>query len=565
MAKGARSRSRGTWPHNPRRTLVAGSVVFAGVAVAGAALGQYQAQDQNQAQTPTEKQAPLSSSSLFRPSLEDARTTPSFRRNAKPSPRARSEVERRPVGQIPTYNFPSGAGSTGFISSNVPPTTPSTASPSSSPTDAQPTGDLVPVPVTTEEPVPADETVVIEPPPGDELAPPAVIVRKRKRVDLTDPYDPLGIRAGAFILRPAVELTGGFNSNPSQATSPDPNSMFIVAPELRVQSDWSRHELRADLRGSYTAFPGLHESPSPDRPLIDAKVDGRIDVSHQTRIELQGRFRLSTEDPNSPNLPAGLQVLPISIAGGVSAGVAHAFNRFELGLKGSYDRIIYAPSHLTDGEVISNDDRNYDQYGLKLRGAYELMPGVKPFVELGGDTRIHDLPVDSAGFRRDSVAAVASVGSTMEFSRQLTGAVSIGYAQRNYQDPNLTDLVGIVADGLLIWEATPLTKVTLTARSTVEESTLAGVSGVLQRDFGIQIDHSFRRWLIGTLKFGYGNSDYVGSTRDDQRWLVGGQLTYKMSRELWLKGEIRREWQTSNALGGDYAANIFLLGIRLQR
>jgi hypothetical protein len=459
----------------------------------------------------------------------------------------------------------SGAGSTGFVSSNVPPTTPPTASPSSAPLEPPPPSEIAPATAPAEEAVSPAEPSLLEQPAPDEFAPAPAPLRKRKRTDTTDPYDPLGVRAGAFILRPAIELTGGYNSNPSQATTPDGNALLIVAPELQVQSDWSRHELRADLRGSYTAFPGLNVSPSPDRPLIDAKVDGRIDVSHQTRLDLEGRFRLSTEDPNSPNLPAGLQQLPISLASGVTAGITHAFNRFEVGLKGSFDRITYAPSQLTDGEVISNEDRNYNQYAVKLRGAYEVMPGVKPFIELGGDTRIHDLPVDSAGFHRDSLAAVASVGSTIEFSRQLTGSASIGYAQRNYQDPKLTDLVGIVADGLLVWAATPLTKVTLTARSTVEESTLAGVSGVLQRDFGIQVDHSFRRWLIGTLKFGYGNSEYVGSTREDQRWVVGGQITYKMSREAWLKGEIRREWQTSNALGGDYAANIFLLGVRLQR
>jgi len=105
----------------------------------------------------------------------------------------------------------------------------------------------------------------------------------------------------------------------------------------------------------------------------------------------------------------------------------------------------------------------------------------------------------------------------------------------------------------------------LTARSTVDETILPGVSGELRRDFGVQADHSFRRWLIGSLKFGYGWSDYVGSTRVDQRYLAGGLLTYKLSREVWLKGEVRREWQTSNVLGGDYAANIFLVGIRLQR
>jgi hypothetical protein len=306
-------------------------------------------------------------------------------------------------------------------------------------------------------------------------------------------------------------------------------------------------------------------TPSVNRPLVDSKVNARIDVTHQTRIDLEGRLLLSTEDPNSPNLPAGLKVLPITLSRGATAGVTHSFNRFELGASGSFDRVTYADSELTNGSTASNADRNYDQYGVKLRGAYELSPGVKPFVEIGADKRVHDLSADFSGIHRDSSGKVASIGSTFELTRQLTGTLSAGYATRHYEDPTLQDLNGIVADGKLVWTATPLTTMTLTARSTVDETILPGVSGELRRDFGVQADHSFRRWLIGSLKFGYGSSDYVGSTRVDQRYLAGGLLTYKLSREVWLKGEVRREWQTSNVLGGDYAANIFLVGIRLQR
>jgi hypothetical protein len=91
------------------------------------------------------------------------------------------------------------------------------------------------------------------------------------------------------------------------------------------------------------------------------------------------------------------------------------------------------------------------------------------------------------------------------------------------------------------------------------------VSGVLRRDFGTQVDHSFRRWLIGTVKFEYGLDDYVGSPREDQRYTVAGILTYKLSREMQLKGEMRRQWVMSNVPGADYTANIFLIGLRLQR
>lgn len=67
------------------------------------------------------------------------------------------------------------------------------------------------------------------------------------------------------------------------------------------------------------------------------------------------------------------------------------------------------------------------------------------------------------------------------------------------------------------------------------------------------------------MKAGFGNDDYVGSPRDDNRYSVGGGLTYKFSRELQLKGEIDQKWLHSNQSGNSYSETTFLLGIRVQR
>jgi len=57
----------------------------------------------------------------------------------------------------------------------------------------------------------------------------------------------------------------------------------------------------------------------------------------------------------------------------------------------------------------------------------------------------------------------------------------------------------------------------------------------------------------------------VGSPRQDERYAVAGQLTYKLTREVWLKAEYRHEWRHSNEAGNDYQADVVLLGARLQR
>jgi hypothetical protein len=126
-------------------------------------------------------------------------------------------------------------------------------------------------------------------------------------------------------------------------------------------------------------------------------------------------------------------------------------------------------------------------------------------------------------------------------------------------------VAGLIGDASLIWTATALTKVKLSGSSSVGESTQPGVSGVLYRDAGLQVDHAFRRWLIGTVKVGFGLDDYVGMDRTDKRYSLGAGLTYKLNRSVQIKGEVRQEWLRSNVTGNNYNATIFLLGVRLQQ
>ena len=94
-----------------------------------------------------------------------------------------------------------------------------------------------------------------------------------------------------------------------------------------------------------------------------------------------------------------------------------------------------------------------------------------------------------------------------------------------------------------------LTNVKLTAATVASETTVPGTAGVLTRNAGVEVEHAFRRWLIGAVKFSYGLDDYVGSTRKDDRYAVAGTLTYKLNRDVQVKAEVRQEWLRSTIAG----------------
>ncbi len=386
--------------------------------------------------------------------------------------------------------------------------------------------------------------------------------RPLKRKAEEDPYAPLGIVAGAFILKPAVEITTGRDSNPGR-THNGPSSPFVqVAPELQLKSDWLRHEVSTNLRGGYIWYSAL---PSFDKPNFDGKANARIDVTSDTRANVEGRYSYTVDSPGDPNLPASVSKPPVNVGFGGSAGLTQQFNALELTLKGNADRSEYGDATLNGGTLSSQKDRNFDQYSGQLRGGYEIYPGIKPFVEGMLDTRIHDLESDASGFQRDSDGRTIKVGSTFQLAKKLVGEVSVGYTTRSYKDARLPELRGMIADSSLVWYASPLTTATFIAKSSVDESTILGVSGILHRDVGFQIDHSFRRWLIGTVKLGYGLDSFQGDVRKDQRYAASAGLIYKINREVQLKGEFRQEWLRSNISGNDYTASVLLFGLRIQR
>jgi hypothetical protein len=391
---------------------------------------------------------------------------------------------------------------------------------------------------------------------------PGVPLRRRLPPPEDAPFDPLGIQVGAFNLKPAIEVIGGYDSNPERTANRTPSLYAVVSPELKFKSNWSRHEFAGDLRGSYIGYGDIS---SLNRPSVDSKLTGRIDVTRDTRVDLDSKLVVGTDNPGSPNIQAGLSKLPIYTTLGGNVGLGQRFNRFDVSLKGGVERTVYQASTFTDGASASNDDRNFNRYSTLLRGSYELTPGVKPFVEAGADRRVHDLDVDVFGYRRNSDGRSIKAGSTFELTRIVTGEVALGWLTRRYQDPALLNLSGLTFDASLTWVASALTTAKLTAVTRADESRVPGVAGVFTREVALQVEHAFRRWLSATGKLLYGNDDYVGSPRDDNRYSASAALTYKLTRELWLKSEYRHDWLRSSTPGANYSADIFLVGVRAQR
>jgi hypothetical protein len=404
------------------------------------------------------------------------------------------------------------------------------------------------------------------PPPTIAAIPPPPPRRRPPQVD-DNPFDPLGVKIGDLKFTPYVEEDVGFATNPGLAAGQQKGSGFETTEAgLSLQSDWSRSDLHGTLKGAYTDY---FANPQDNAPTGSGVLDGRLDVTRDLSFDAEGRFNVSEQTLASLGLvsagAAAATAHPLVETFGATLGGAQTFGDLTLALHGSLDRTAYQNATLAGGvlEDLASDD--FNDWGLRARASYRMSAAFSPFVEVGVDARRYDDGVDSNGYARNSDGAQARAGATLAFTQLLTGEASLGYGARAYEDARLPDMRSPLFDASLIWSATPLTTLTAKAQTTLADTTTPGASGAVTRAYTIDVAHALtRRFTLGASA-GYASDDYVGIALHDATTSLGLRAEYHLSRELVLKASATRQDYTSSAPNSNYIANVFMLGLRLQR
>lgn len=406
------------------------------------------------------------------------------------------------------------------------------------------------------------------PPPVTVAVEPTIKVKPKPKVE-ANPYDPLGVPVGSTLLFPYVQANGGYDDNPNRLApsyNPRGSTFFRGEGGLKVKSDWARHSLDGELRGAYSEY---FSYPAANRPEAQGRMAARYDVTRDTALELRGRLQLDTQRPGAPAIQPDQSTVyvtnrPAVLGVGTQAGVAQKFSRIGVELRGTYDRVWYQNAQYSNGTTLNLAATSYNDYGVIARTSYEVTPDFKPFVEGTFDKRVHDSPTDFNGFYRDSTGYIARGGATFNVTEMVSGEVSGGYGQRNYDDPRLVPLRGPVIDAALIYTPSALTTLTLRGSTTMNETTLANASGVLTRAVTATLSHDLMRNLNVTVTGNYYTNNYQGANVQEKGGYVGVALDYKVTRTVSLRGSYRFETLDSSFPNADYTANVYLVGLRFQ-
>ncbi|VUF12373.1 hypothetical protein MTDSW087_02063 [Methylobacterium dankookense] len=385
----------------------------------------------------------------------------------------------------------------------------------------------------------------------------------RRPIATDDAYAPLGIKLGSFTLLPAFTQSLGYDTNPDQLAARGAKGSVASRSEaeLAFRSDWSASELAGELRGSYLEYP---QNEAASRPNAVGAVRLRVDVNRDLRLDAEGRFLVDSQRTSSADLQASNATSrPLIASYGASLGATQAFNRLSVSLRGSVDRFTFEDAQLADGTRLVQSDRNQNQYGLRLRTAYELSPTITPFVDLLADTRIYDLARDASGLRRDSDGVGIAAGATFALARTVTGEISAGLQHRTYVDPSLRDINAPLLNAAVVWSVSPLTSVRLGAVTSVTETTVAGSSGAVTETASLEVQHDLLRNLSITLGGAYLQNSYQGVRISETGFSATARVDYRFTRWLTLRGTYLYQQIDSTVPSASFRDHTVLLGLRV--
>ncbi|MPY70320.1 MAG: outer membrane beta-barrel protein [Alphaproteobacteria bacterium] len=384
-----------------------------------------------------------------------------------------------------------------------------------------------------------------------------VTVTERQRPDL----DPLGVRAGGFLVMPKLKLDGVYDDN---VFATDNNTVddfiAVISPSLRATSDWNTHSL--EFHGGADVARYMDQTDE-DYIHYNLGTSGRLDIRRDTNVSAGVDFVSTTEDRGSPDDANGIEPTEYTLLT-PRIGAFNRWNRVSLDVGAEAQIYDFDDVARAGGAIANNDDRDRTRYLLSMQGEYEIVPQYAAFLRVELNQVDYDSGVDDNGVNRDSDGYEVVAGTRVDLTGVLFGDVFAGYRSQSYDDPSLSTVDGISYGGALTWNVTELTTVKGSIARTVEESTLQGASGYLATAYTASVDHELLRNLLVGFRAGLTNNDYEGISREDDVYTVGAYGRYLMQRNLYLSLNYNYTNRDSSVSGADYEKNVIMLRVETQ-
>lgn len=355
-------------------------------------------------------------------------------------------------------------------------------------------------------------------------------------------YDPIGVRAGDFVIRPSLSESFGYDSNSFGLPHPAGSPFAETQGSVRASSDWSRNALDATL-----GFDDERALRYPDLSHTDwtAALGGALDVLDDRATVAYSHVTATTAAFQIGTLSAG-QPVTVSIDD-ARASFQAAVGRFTL-----VPAIDAAVSRFTNvllgGRSEALDDR--DSVTGSFTAGYELAPGSSLVAVASGtdaDYTSHAPGLPAPSYTDVSLLAGLDVrGFTVFRYRAL-----LGYERRSYAEAYLPGTAAPLGEADVIWTPTRMTTVTGQVSHSLQNAITPGVvQSYAYGNLRLTLDHELRRNVLLQAFGQFQSAAY--QTQDGQQHVLsaGASVTWLLNRKLSLTGRISHSRSSDNADAG---------------
>lgn len=370
------------------------------------------------------------------------------------------------------------------------------------------------------------------------------------------PFDPTGIQRGRFILRPALEVAGGYTTNSTNDVTGGSSTFQTVSPSLGVESNFARHALNFQFGGAFSSF----QSGSDTRDInFEATTTGRYDIDSQTSVTAISQVIVAedditgvADDPLESNFLGALQL--DSQVNGFDTRALISLARTE---NGSF---IDAA-----GLSVDQDDLNSLVFTGNLRGTLNRGAAFEPFIEVEAEREIFDEEFDEFGNERNVTGLRGQLGFEIDRGDKLNGEISFGYGQNFVDGSGIADFGGFIANINLNWSPERLTNIVLGATTAFDNFPTVGTPGDITYDFNFALTRDIRENL--QLNAGSGLVFQVDGLTEEIDTTVEANIgvAYSINRNLALGADYNFIRQFTSDGFGDFTTNSVSLNLRAER
>lgn len=374
-----------------------------------------------------------------------------------------------------------------------------------------------------------------------------------------DPFEPQGIRAGSFILRPSLDQGIRATNNADNSATGTSGVLSETALRLNARSDWASHLATLDASGIFERNLSGQYVSNP-RGQIDAAL--RLDMSDETRLNFGLGYSVNREDSSDPNGISAARTRPLVQSLNAQAGIERDIGKIFASAIARVNNTRYGKAKLYNGDQLDQSDRNNTYVSMTLRGGFELSAAIRPFAEVEVGRRLYQ---NDNSLDRNATQLGLRTGLQINTGEKLNGEFSVGYIGARSADDRLQDTGGLSVDAAMNWSPQRGTDVRFGLRTYLDSSPDIGGNSSILYLANIDVTRMIRADLSVNARFDASIRDNRDGSGTD--YGMGAEIgaTYWFNRFFGVDGKLRHEFINSDVASRKYSSNSVYLGVKLRR